>query len=121
MRPVSTFGAACPQTSPIDLVDGGTAAIDEDCLTLNVWAPSPAASPAPVMVWLHGGGNTQGAGSKRYYDGSAFARDGIVVVTINYRLGPLGFFAHPRSRRRRPEPNRSRTSRSWINSPRCAG
>ena len=47
------------------------------------------------MVWLHGGGNTQGAGSKRYYDGSAFARDGIVVVTINYRLGPLGFFAHP--------------------------
>ena len=94
-RPASTFGAACPQTSPVDLVDGGAAAIEEDCLTLNVWAPSHASSPAPVMVWLHGGGNTQGAGSKRYYDGSAFALDGIVVVTINYRLGPLGFFAHP--------------------------
>jgi para-nitrobenzyl esterase len=69
--------------------------ISEDCLQLNVFAPKAKArkGPAPVMVWIHGGGNTAGAGW--IYDGQAFARDGIVLVTVNYRLGPLGFFAHP--------------------------
>jgi para-nitrobenzyl esterase len=74
----------------------------EDCLFLNVWAPGAAAGAgakatekAPVLVWLHGGGDTTGAGSLGAYDGSAFARDGVILVTLNYRLGPLGFFAHP--------------------------
>jgi para-nitrobenzyl esterase len=66
----------------------------EDCLTLNVWAPV-GAKGAPVMVWLHGGGNQQGGSAVPYYDGTSFARDGVVLVTVNYRLGPLGFFAHP--------------------------
>jgi para-nitrobenzyl esterase len=67
----------------------------EDCLMLNVWAPATTSKPAPVMVWIHGGANIQGSGSGTYTDGSAFARDGIVLVSFNYRLGPLGFFAHP--------------------------
>jgi para-nitrobenzyl esterase len=69
--------------------------MSEDCLTLNVWAPATAAKPAPVMVWIHGGGNIQGSGSGTYTDGTAFAHDGIVLVSFNYRLGLLGFFAHP--------------------------
>jgi para-nitrobenzyl esterase len=77
------------------MIGGTPGRTSEDCLTLNIWAPVHAPQPLPVMVWLHGGGNRSGAGSKRYYDGTAFAGDGIVLVTINYRLGVLGFFAHP--------------------------
>ncbi|HEX3699900.1 MAG TPA: carboxylesterase family protein [Phenylobacterium sp.] len=69
----------------------------EDCLYLNVWAPA-AARPGqklPVMVWIHGGSFTSGAGSLPFYDGSHFAQRGVVLVTVNYRLGRLGFFAHP--------------------------
>ena len=66
--------------------------ISEDCLQLNVFAPV-GAKQAPVMVWLHGGAHVYGAGW--IYDGSNFARDGVVLVAINYRLGPLGYFAHP--------------------------
>ncbi|HEV7503113.1 MAG TPA: carboxylesterase family protein, partial [Vicinamibacteria bacterium] len=94
-REATAFGPVCPQSGTMDNVDGGAAAASEDCLSLNVWAPARPSRPAPVMVWLHGGGNQNGAGSKRYYDGAAFARDGVVLVTINYRLGLLGFFAHP--------------------------
>ncbi len=66
----------------------------EDCLYLNVWAPKNARK-APVMLWLYGGAGFFGAGSLQTYDGSAFARQGVIVVTINYRLGMLGQFAHP--------------------------
>ncbi len=66
----------------------------EDCLTLQVFAPV-GARRAPVMVWLYGGGNTRGASSLGAYNGSAFARDGVILVAVNYRLGALGFFAHP--------------------------
>jgi para-nitrobenzyl esterase len=70
--------------------------ISEDCLTLNVWVPdSGAQRKIPVMVWIHGGAFIQGSGSWPFYDGSELAKQGIVVVTINYRLGRLGFFAHP--------------------------
>ncbi len=62
----------------------------EDCLLLNVWAPVGAAK-APVMVWFHGGGFTGGSGSTPWYDGTRLATRGVVVVTVNYRLGPLGF------------------------------
>lgn len=70
--------------------------ISEDCLYLNVWTPAKAAGDKlPVLVWIHGGGYTEGSGSVPAYDGEGLARKGIVVVTINYRLGFLGFLAYP--------------------------
>jgi para-nitrobenzyl esterase len=76
-------------------VFGGTCADVEDCLYLNIYAPAAAKKGAklPVMVWIHGGAFVFGAGSS--YDGSQFAKQGIVVVTVNYRLGRAGWFAHP--------------------------
>lgn len=75
----------------------GAEAMDEDCLTLNVFAPEGAPSgggPWPVLVWVHGGAFTIGSGSAPLYDGRALARRGLVVVTLNYRLGRLGFLDH---------------------------
>ncbi|MFI6521683.1 carboxylesterase/lipase family protein [Spirillospora sp. NPDC050679] len=63
----------------------------EDCLNLNVWTPDPAASGLPVMVWIHGGAFRNGSGSVEVYNGASFARDGVVYVSINYRLGVEGF------------------------------
>jgi para-nitrobenzyl esterase len=63
----------------------------EDCLNLNVWTPDPGAAGLPVLVWIHGGSFMNGSGSVGAYDGSAFARDGVVCVTINYRLAAEGF------------------------------
>jgi para-nitrobenzyl esterase len=63
----------------------------EDCLNLNVWTPDRAASALPVLVWIHGGSFMNGSGSVGAYDGTAFARDGVVCVTINYRLAAEGF------------------------------
>ncbi|WP_051898871.1 carboxylesterase/lipase family protein [Sciscionella sediminilitoris] len=63
----------------------------EDCLNLNVWTPDPGANGLPVLVWLHGGSFTNGSSSVGEYEGSAFARDGVVCVTVNYRLGAEGF------------------------------
>ena len=96
-RVADKYGAVCPQPMNADgspNLGGASGATSEDCLFLNVWAPK-GARRAPVMVWLHGGGNTLGAGSLGAYDGSAFVRDGIILVSLNYRLGALGFFAHP--------------------------
>ena len=68
----------------------------EDCLYLNIWRPAHrAAHGYPVMVWIYGGGFVNGGTSPAEYDGSAFARDGVVLVSFNYRLGNFGFFAHP--------------------------
>ena len=68
----------------------------EDCLYLNVWTPGEARQgPLPVMVWIYGGGFVNGGSSPAVYDGSHFARRGIVFVSMNYRLGRFGFFAHP--------------------------
>ncbi len=68
----------------------------EDCLYLNVWtAARSAAEKRPVMVWIHGGALTRGSGSLEVYDGTRLAERGVVLVTINYRLGPFGFLAHP--------------------------
>ncbi|MCW2757931.1 MAG: pnbA [Nocardioidaceae bacterium] len=63
----------------------------EDCLNLNVWTPDPAATGLPVLVWIHGGAFINGSGAVPIYDGGAYARDGIVTVTVNYRLGVDGF------------------------------
>lgn len=67
--------------------------VSEDCLYLNVWAPG--GTRRPVLVYIHGGGFLEGSGALPLYDGERLAREGIVVVTINYRVGPLGFLAHP--------------------------
>lgn len=77
----------------------GPAQISEDCLYLNIWTPGPSSSPAqkplPVMVWIHGGSNANGYAHEPNYMGTILARQGVVVVSINYRLGLLGFLAHP--------------------------
>ena len=90
----TSFGPACPQPSlpniPIDL----GAPQGEDCLRLNIWAPSDTqpGDRKPVLVWLHGGAYILGSGSQSLYDGRTLAGDGgVVVVTINYRIGALGF------------------------------
>ena len=94
----------CPQLPLTLLPDGGpvlpgesnrTGSTVEDCLYLNVRTPARAGGgrPLPVLVWLHGGANAYGAGSD--YDGATLAARGVVVVTVNYRLGALGFLAHP--------------------------
>ena len=68
----------------------------EDCLYLNVWTRTwPAKGALPVMVWLHGGSNTAGSGSQSTYDGASLTAHGVILVTVNYRLGVLGFFSHP--------------------------
>jgi len=67
----------------------------EDCLYLNIWTAAAGGARAPVMVWIHGGGLTAGHGGEPTYDGTALAKRGIVLVTINYRLGPLGYLVHP--------------------------
>jgi len=94
VRAATTYGATAPQTPPAGpavqmfepVVSPG-----EDCLNLNVWTPDPGAVGLPVLLWIHGGGFQIGAGSDPIYDGAAFARDGVVLVTINYRLGTQGF------------------------------
>lgn len=94
VRNATEFGAAClQQLNPQTQVSGP---LSEDCLTLNIWTPktNPNAK-LPVMVWIHGGGLTSGAGSEPTSDGQALAERGIVLVSINYRLGLFGFFAHP--------------------------
>jgi para-nitrobenzyl esterase len=97
VRQARANGASCIQ-KPVPSLEGGgdPGPLREDCLFLNVWAPSAAAAgPRPVLVWLHGGALVQGAGGLAIYDGAALARQGLVVVTVNYRLGPLGYFNHP--------------------------
>ena len=69
--------------------------LSEDCLYLSIWTPASASGPHPVMVWLHGGSNVHGWAGDPFFDGSALARRGVVVVAVNYRLGVLGFFTHP--------------------------
>lgn len=87
----SESGPACPQLSKGKL-DPGSA---EDCLTLNIWAPAQPRSLRPVMVFVHGGGFNSGSGSLPLYEGTYLSRtQDVVVVTLNYRLGPLGFFGH---------------------------
>jgi len=70
--------------------------ISEDCLYLNVWTPAKSATGRlPVYLFIHGGGNTEGSGAVPVYDGEGLAKKGIIVVTVNYRLGIFGFYTHP--------------------------
>jgi para-nitrobenzyl esterase len=97
VRPATRFGDSAPQLSPAGrlvktLIGVGSAGQGEDCLTLNVWTPGPGGAPRPVLFWIHGGAFVMGSGSTRLYSGSRLAlRGDLVVVTINYRLGALGF------------------------------
>ena len=87
-RAADQFGPVCMQ--------GGNQKMSEDCLYLNVWTGAKAAGEKrPVMLWIYGGGYTNGSGSQPMYDGEALAKKGAVVVTFNYRLGVFGFFSHP--------------------------
>lgn len=97
IRDANTFSCASWQDIEYckELGGGDPGAFSEDCLYLNVWSPGVRQQRLPVMVWLHGGGFTIGAGSLPPYDGVALAKRDVVVVTVNYRLGHLGFFAHP--------------------------
>ncbi len=94
-RDATRFGAGCPQRDSGD--KGGPQTSSEDCLFLNVWTPAKRARRAalPVMVWIYGGGWRNGHGSDPVFDGGPFVRDGVIMVTVNYRLGALGIFAHP--------------------------
>lgn len=92
-RACTAFGPSCPQKGDELLVTPGP--FSEDCLYLNVWTAAQAGQRRPVMFWIHGGGFIQGGAAQSVYDGTALARQGVVVVTINYRLGPYGFLAHP--------------------------
>jgi para-nitrobenzyl esterase len=100
VRDCFEFGAACPQNIPPFLAAIPEMALgaptSEDCLFVNVWTPAQRGSEKlPVLFWIHGGGFVMGAGSQPLYDGEELARLGCVVVSVNYRLGPFGFLAHP--------------------------
>ena len=96
VRPATAYGHDCAQLPfPGDAAPLGTPP-DEDCLVLNVWRPTERpATPLPVMVWIYGGGFVNGGSSPAVYDGSQFAKRGVVFVSFNYRVGRFGFFAHP--------------------------
>jgi para-nitrobenzyl esterase len=98
VRAATAFGNACPQTPyPSNSVYFlPPEPMGEDCLYLNIWTAAKSPSEKrPVMIWIHGGALTRGSGSVPMYDGTNFAHHGVVLVTINYRLGILGYFAHP--------------------------
>lgn len=90
------FGPACqqPRSRSGSIYSQQYPEMSEDCLSLNVWAPADAQG-APVLVWIHGGALTTGSSREAVYDGAALARRGIVLVSINYRLGIFGYLAHP--------------------------
>jgi para-nitrobenzyl esterase len=97
VRPTTEYGRDCMQKPiPGDAAASG-GEFGEDCLFVNVWRPAATKSSAalPVLVWIHGGGFLNGGSSAPIFDGSTLARQGLVVVTLNYRLGRLGFFMHP--------------------------
>jgi para-nitrobenzyl esterase len=93
VRKADAFANACMQAPN---TQGNTAPVSEDCLYLNVWTPAKSAkTKLPVVVWIHGGGYVGGSTSIPLYDGTGFARKGVVMVSLAYRLGPYGFMAHP--------------------------
>lgn len=93
----SKFGANCAQAGFRSVAGTIAEGSSEDCLCLNIWKPinTSRKSKLPVMVWIHGGGFTGGSGSSPQNFGHEFAKNGVILVNMNYRLGRLGFFAHP--------------------------
>jgi para-nitrobenzyl esterase len=112
VRQAAEFGADCMQGrfGPPPAPGAPPARVpSEDCLFLNVWRPASATSGAklPVMVWIHGGGFVGGSGASPNTSGAQFAKQGVVLVSINYRLGRFGFFAFPALSHERPEETKS--------------
>ena len=110
------FGPIAPQIPPIPgmSIGGAPEEQSEDCLTLNIWSSGLGGEPRPVMVWIHGGGFNSGTGAGDLYRGGTLAREGdVVVVTINYRLGALGFLAHPALQ---PTPSNWVGGEQWVGS-----
>ena len=106
--PPPSAGARAGAPAPTPAPPPGAPAVQapsEDCLFLNVWRPASATPKAklPVMVWIHGGGFTGGSGASPNTSGAQFARQGVVLVSANYRLGRFGFFAFPALSRERPD------------------
>lgn len=97
VRDATEFGPRAVQRFIFDDMRFRSAGVSEDCLYLNVWTParSRGDESLPVLFYIHGGGNVGGSGDELRYDGEALAREGIVVVTVNYRLGIFGFLSHP--------------------------
>ncbi len=96
VRQAGDFGNRCLQLPLFSDMVFRSPAASEDCLYVNVWAPAKAAAKKlPVLVYFHGGGLVTGDGSEPRYEGAAMARQGIVALTVNYRLGVFGFLAHP--------------------------
>lgn len=99
VRPAKSFAARCMQLPLYSDMMFRSPGISEDCLYLNVWTPAaldrPARTRLPVLVYVYGGGFQAGDGSEKRYDGAAMAKRGIVVVTMNYRLGVFGSMTHP--------------------------
>ncbi|MGX1806275.1 carboxylesterase/lipase family protein [Nocardia sp. NPDC055321] len=96
IRDALEFGPTCvqsPYPPPIDALIGSDGIPGDDYLNLNVWTPDVGGHGLPVMVWIHGGAFTRGSNARTMYDGTTFARDGVVLVSINYRLGISGFAA----------------------------
>ena len=94
IRDAGSFGPTAPSPSfapPLDALLPDVQVPGEDCLNLNVWTPDPGAAGLPVMVWIHGGAFRNGSSCVPWYYGDRFARDGVVCVTLNYRLGCEGF------------------------------
>ena len=105
VKDATKFCADCAQTGYPRRADSISRTSSEDCLYLNVWTPANAKRGAklPVMVWIHGGGFTGGSGSGAGSAGDAFAKQGVILTTINYRLGRLGHFAFPALSKENPE------------------
>ena len=101
VRDATAFGASCAQST--NTVVPAAEGSSEDCLFVNVWTSEwPSQSPKPVMVWIHGGGNTTGGSKDPTFIGEHLARRGVVLVSLNYRLGRFGFFTHPELTRESP-------------------
>lgn len=96
VRKATEFGPHCMQGNVFGDMTFRDAGASEDCLSLNVWVPSkPSTAKLPVMVWIYGGGFVAGSTSEARQDGSHLAQQGVVVVSMNYRLGIFGFLVHP--------------------------
>lgn len=96
VRKATDFGSHCMQGRVFGDMNFRDPGGSEDCLTLNIWLPSnSAAKKLPVMVWIYGGGFVAGTTSEARQDGTKLAQQGVVVVSMNYRLGVFGFFVHP--------------------------
>lgn len=95
VKRAETYGADCMQSKPPYDQTPSVTPMSEDCLYVNVWRPASGAKKLPVMVWIYGGGFVNGGASGPFHEGSQFAKQGVVLVNFNYRIGRFGFFGFP--------------------------